>query len=177
MLALFCFACLPSMEKCCYLRRYIATLLFVPWFWREKKTCVYYILLFFETCCPRFCQVLIRINCPFSFRPVVVYSCVQVAHTLRQVGVLQTLTLLQVHQLCDVLTEEVYEQGQKIITQVRPPTRHWICCLSANPPPLLHYILQEDLSVDRMQGWLQNRQLRFLGLVHCSLDRKSWKLL
>ena len=42
----------------------------------------------------------------------------QVAHTLRQVGVLQTLTLLQVHQLCDVLTEEVYEPGQKIITQV-----------------------------------------------------------
>ncbi|CAM9579284.1 unnamed protein product [Pylaiella littoralis] len=40
-----------------------------------------------------------------------------VAHTLRQVGVLQTLTLLQVHQLCDVLTEEVYEPGQMIITQ------------------------------------------------------------
>ncbi|CAM9116929.1 unnamed protein product [Ectocarpus sp. 12 AP-2014] len=40
-----------------------------------------------------------------------------VAHTLRQVGVLQTLTLLQVHQLCDVLTEVGYEAGQTIITQ------------------------------------------------------------
>lgn len=44
--------------------------------------------------------------------------CYQVAHTLRQVDVLQTLTLLQVHQLCDVLTEVVYEAGQTIITQV-----------------------------------------------------------
>lgn len=41
----------------------------------------------------------------------------QVAHTLRQVNVLQTLTLLQVHQMCDALTEEVYQPGQKIITQ------------------------------------------------------------
>ena len=41
----------------------------------------------------------------------------QVAHTLRQVGILETLTLLQVHQLCDALTEEVYEPGQRIITQ------------------------------------------------------------
>lgn len=36
---------------------------------------------------------------------------------MRQVSVLQTLTLLQVHQLCDALTEETYEAGQNIITQ------------------------------------------------------------
>ncbi|CAM9419992.1 unnamed protein product [Ascophyllum nodosum] len=41
----------------------------------------------------------------------------QVAHILRQVKVLQTLTLLQVHQLCDALKEETYEAGQYIITQ------------------------------------------------------------
>ncbi|CAM9229051.1 unnamed protein product, partial [Hapterophycus canaliculatus] len=41
----------------------------------------------------------------------------EVAHTLRQVPVLQTLTLLQVHQLCDVLTEQSYRPGQKIISQ------------------------------------------------------------
>lgn len=41
----------------------------------------------------------------------------QVAHILRHVGVLQSLTLLQLHQLCDVLAEETYEPGDYIIRQ------------------------------------------------------------
>lgn len=54
---------------------------------------------------------------PVFRRILVKKSKREVAHTLRNVQLLQTLSLLQLHQLCDVLTEECYEPGQYIITQ------------------------------------------------------------
>lgn len=51
---------------------------------------------------------------------------------MRNVQLLQTLTLLQLHQLCDVLTEECYEPGQYIITQGEVRVDVLYCTLPIN---------------------------------------------